>query len=179
MKKIRDMTIGELAAFVSTQLSMNGIDCTLTGGACISIYTNNKYESFDLDFIESGQFPQKKTEDILNGIGFYKENRYFKNKQTKYFIEFPSGPLSIGSEPVERYKEMEFETGKLKLLTPTDSVKDRLAAYYHWDDKQSLEQAILVCLDQKINMKEIEKFSADEGMIEKFNVIKRRLLNRK
>ena len=29
-------------------------------------------------------------------------------------------------------------------MTPTDSVKDRLAAYYHWNDQQALEQAIMV-----------------------------------
>ena len=27
-------------------------------------------------------------------------------------------------------------------LTPTDAVKDRLAAFFHWSDRQSLEQAL-------------------------------------
>lgn len=30
------------------------------------------------------------------------------------------------------------------MLTATDSVKDRLASFYHWNDHQSLEQAILI-----------------------------------
>ena len=30
----------------------------------------------------------------------------------------------------------------LGLLSPTDCVKDRLAAFYHWKDQQSLEPAI-------------------------------------
>jgi hypothetical protein len=47
-----------------------------------------------------------------------------------------------GSQPIEGYNLIEFETGVLKLLTPTDSVKDRLAANYHWEDRQSLEQGI-------------------------------------
>ena len=56
----------------------------------------------------------------------------------------------------------------LKLLTPTDSVKDRLAAYYHWNDQQSLEQALLVCKEQKVDFKNIREWSNKEGMIDKF-----------
>jgi len=175
MKQLKEMNIGELAAFVCTYLIENGIDCTLSGGACISIYSNNRYESYDLDFIELAQFPRKEMASILENIGFYEEQRYFKNKETKYFIEFPSGPLSAGSQPIEEYNLIEFKTGTLKLLTPTDSVKDRLAAYYHWDDKQSLEQAILVCQSQVVKISEIKKFSEAEGMIEKFHKIKKKL----
>ena len=50
MKLIKEMSLGELAAFVNTQIKKNGIDCVLTGGACVSIYTENRYQSFDLDF---------------------------------------------------------------------------------------------------------------------------------
>ena len=35
-----------------------------------------------------------------------------------------------------------YSTGTLRLLTATDCIKDRLAAYYHWRDEQGLEQAI-------------------------------------
>lgn len=53
MKQIKEMSLGELAAYVCTHLQENGIHCVLTGGACVSIYTENLYESFDLDFIEN------------------------------------------------------------------------------------------------------------------------------
>lgn len=44
-------TIEELAAIVSTTLEAAGISAVLSGGAVVSIYTNNEYESSDLDFI--------------------------------------------------------------------------------------------------------------------------------
>ena len=44
-------TIEELAAMVSTTLESAGISAVLSGGAVVSIYTNNEYESGDLDFI--------------------------------------------------------------------------------------------------------------------------------
>ena len=53
MKPIKEMSIGELAAFVWSHLEKNGIHCVLTGGACVSIYTSNRYMSYDLDFIEN------------------------------------------------------------------------------------------------------------------------------
>jgi|GEM_PF-4859020 len=55
--------------------------------------------------------------------------------------------------------EKAFSTGVLRLLSPTDCVKDRLAAYYRWNDRQSLQQAILVARMCDINLDEIERWS--------------------
>ena len=38
--------------------------------------------------------------------------------------------------------EISLETGTLLLLSPTDCVKDRLAAYFFWNDRLSLAQAL-------------------------------------
>ena len=54
MKKIKEMSLGELAAYVCTHLQKNDIHCVLTGGACVSIYTENRYKSYDSDFSVSG-----------------------------------------------------------------------------------------------------------------------------
>jgi len=167
------MNIAELAAYVCTHLNNSGIKCILTGGACVSVYTDNKFESFDLDFIDCTYSSRKKISEELEKIGFIQNNRYFINKETKYYIEFPAGPLSIGSEPVMENNELELPTGKLYLLTPTDSIKDRLAAYYFWEDKQALEQAVLLSKSHNINLKEVERWSKAEGQTEKFKIIKK------
>ncbi len=52
MKKIDDMSREELAAYVCSHLDKSGIEVTLTGGSCVSIYSDNRYVSLDLDFIE-------------------------------------------------------------------------------------------------------------------------------
>jgi len=51
MKKIKDMILGELAAFVSSHLKQHGINAILSGGACVSIYSSNQYrsETSDID----------------------------------------------------------------------------------------------------------------------------------
>ena len=46
----RETTLTDLAAIVSTALERHGIGATLSGGAAVSIYSDNRYESEDLDF---------------------------------------------------------------------------------------------------------------------------------
>lgn len=144
MKPIQEMSIGELAAYVWLHLDKNGIHCVLTGGACVSIYTENRYMSYDLDFFENESSDRAAIIRVLAEIGFTEDNRYFKHPDTNSFVEFPTGPLAVGTESVNEPVEMEFETGRLSLLSPTDSIKDRLAAYYRWNDKQCLDQAIMI-----------------------------------
>jgi hypothetical protein len=54
-------------------------------------------------------------------------------------------------------------------------VKDRLAAYFHWQDPQSLEQAVLVAKSRKVDLKEIRRWSRQEGFEEKYRDFERRL----
>ncbi len=51
MKISRKMPIGEFAALIASCLQSKGISTVLTGGAVVSIYTENKYMSYDADFI--------------------------------------------------------------------------------------------------------------------------------
>jgi hypothetical protein len=57
----------------------------------------------------------------------------------------------------------------------TDSVKDRLAAFYHWKDLQSLEQAVLVARQHTIDLNEVRRWSQAEGFGEEFALIRKRL----
>ena len=61
------------------------------------------------------------------------------------------------------------------MLSPTDCVKDRLAAYYFWNDQQALEQAKLVAKNQPVDLDEIRRWSEVEDQLDKFKEIKRDL----
>ena len=98
--------------------------------------------------------------------------RYFSHPDTELLIEFPPGPLSIGYSPVSRIQTMIIGNSTLNLLTPTQCVMDRLAAFYHWDDTQSLKQAILVAALHDVNMEYIAEWSRQAGMNELFNRFK-------
>lgn len=80
-----------------------------------------------------------------------------------------------GTQPVHTFSELDVGNGHLRLLTATDCVKDRLAAFYHWDDLQSLEQATLVAKQQSIELENIRQWSENEGYLTKFEQFKTRL----
>jgi hypothetical protein len=172
-----DMSLAELAAFVSDHLTKHGIDVVLSGGGCVSVYSDNRYRSDDLDFIERYREDRKELAAALDMIGFKPKRRYFIHPDTPFFLEFPTGPLSIGSEPVREIAEIALSTGTLRMLTPTDCIKDRLSHYFHWGDKQGLEQALMVAGSCPIDLDELARWSRVEGMPDEFESIKERLLN--
>jgi len=168
MKPVSEMSLGELAAHVCSHLESKGIQVVLSGGGCVAIYASDRYSSMDLDFIERLHSTRRKLKAALGEIGFTDNGRYFINPATPFFLEFPSGPLAVGGEPVATVEELHLETGTLRLLSPTDCIKDRLAAFYHWNDRQCLLQAVWVALEKQVKWAELERWSKQEGEMEKF-----------
>ncbi|UCD34126.1 MAG: hypothetical protein JSU90_07430 [Nitrospiraceae bacterium] len=163
------ISIKDLASLVCGKLNEKEIDAVLVGGACVSIYTNNTYVSYDLDFVSHTSL--KHIAGALSGLGFRREStRHFVRKDCPFFIEFVAPPLSIGTEPVKQRKKLKSRFGELVLLTPTDSVKDRLAAFYHWNDTEALEQAVLVAKAQKVSLEEVRRWSEHEGHMKKYEI---------
>ncbi len=126
------MTTAELCAFVSSHLLADDIAVVLVGGACVTIYSDNKYQTTDLDFVQRYDVKRRNLAASLAKIGFSEKNRYFKHPDTAFFLEFPSGPISVGNEPVHEFAQLETEFGNLVLLTATDICKDRLAVLYRF-----------------------------------------------
>jgi len=170
MKPIANMSMEELAAFVCEALENEGIETVLSGGCCVELYSKGRYTSDDIDLIDRFNGGHRKIKEVMHKIGFeeYKMKRYFVHKDTELFIEFPRGPLGVGDAPVNEVASRKTDTGTLKLLTPTDCIKDRLSAYYHWDDKQSLDQAVWVAEENKFDKDSIKIWSENEGMIDKY-----------
>jgi hypothetical protein len=103
------------------------------------------------------------------------KGRYFVHTDTDLFIEFPAPPLAIGNEPVTEVAEQRLSTGLLKLLTPTQRVMDRLAAFYHWNDPQARRQAAMVAAHHPIDWNQVERWSQGEGCLEKYRAFRRTL----
>lgn len=178
MNRIADMSIEELAGLVCSTLRKAGITVTLTGGACVTIWSGGSYVSRDLDFVEEGLVPRRQVKTALAEIGFVEQNRYFTHPDSEFFVEFPTGPLTVGDERVEKVATLPTDAGHLRLLSPTDCVKDRLAAFFHWSDRQALEQAVFVARSQKVDMKSISSWSRAEDATDKLKIFKAALKDR-
>jgi hypothetical protein len=96
------MSAEELAGLVCHTLEAAGITVTLTGGTCVAIWSEGKYVSHDLDFIEEGLVPRAKLRDVLKGLGFVPKGRHFCHPDTPILVEFPTGPLMVGDQRVRR-----------------------------------------------------------------------------
>ncbi len=169
----KKISIAELAALVNQKFVEHDMKTVLVGGACVAIYSNNRYLSYDLDFVTletSG-----KIKKALSELGFMLKGKYFSRPDCPYFIEFVSPPVAVGEELVEKFKTMHTSFGQIELLTPTDCVKDRLASFFHWNDRQALEQAVLVFQDQKVSLKEIERWAKAENHFDKFEEFRKAL----
>ena len=171
----KSLPLTDLAAIICDACRKNGIDVVLSGGACVSIYTKNTYESFDLDFVLLSHVRRKIIRPVLEALGFREDGRHYRHPDTPYIVEFLSPPLSVGGEPVREIHKIRRGKMTLKLLSPTDCVKDRLAAFYHWNDRPSLDQAILVCGNAKVDLREVRRWSTNEGMRDKFELFKEAL----
>ena len=178
MKSISEMDQAELGAYVQSHLRKNGIQVVLSGGAAVAIYSKGLYVSNNLDMVNIYAARRRNINKAMSDLGFSENLRYFTHPDTTLFIDFVSGPLAIGEEPVVQVEEIEFSTGILRVISPTDCVKDRLAAFYYWGDHQCLEQATMVSQTTKIDIEEIERWSKVEGNLEEFQRIKSRLVRK-
>jgi hypothetical protein len=168
MTAVKGLARQELAALIAETLGEKGIDVVLSGGSCVSIYSSEKYVSKDLDFIDVSLKSNKAIGNALTDIGFVnqpKNSRHFVHPDTELTVEFPSAPLMVGDEhiPLSAANEIKTTTGVLRLLSPTDCIKDRLANYYYFGDNQCLQQALLVARAHPVNLKALEAWHLNEG----------------
>jgi hypothetical protein len=175
MKQIKNMSQAELAAYIQDSLQTEGINVVLSGGSAVSFYSSDKYVSKDLDLINTNFAKRSKIKSVMEKIGFHEQGRYFVNPATQFFVEFPEGPLSVGEEPVKEISEFELATGTLRVISATDCVKDRLCAFYFWNDQQGLAQAVLVTESQNVDLKEIKRWSKTEGKEKEYEIFKNKL----
>ncbi len=176
MKPVEEMSVGELAAFIATHLRSTGIDVILSGGSCVTIYSHDRYVSSDLDFVHTWYASEREVREAMLSIGFREKGGVFRHPESGFLIDIRPPPPAIGDERIERFAEITFSTGTLRLLTPTDCVKDRLTWFYHDGDRQALAQARLVARTKDVDLGEIERWSEREGKAADFLAIRESLV---
>lgn len=141
----------------------------------VSIYSNSEYVSYDLDFIPIGL--ARKVDVAMQSLGFTKEQRHWRHSRSRYWVEFPAGPVAIGEETIREFAERRTSAGVLRLLRPTECVMDRLSWYIHSADTQCLEQALRVADLHAVDLERIEQWARNEGQLgtERFREFDRRL----
>lgn len=168
----------ELWRYVAWHLEGEGIRSVLVGGAVVAIYTEGLYRSGDLDIVPDDLGRSQLTEALLK-IGFVStKSRYFKHPECRHlFLEFPRGPVEIGEQYPVIPAEIQIDGRTLRLLSPTDSVKDRLAGYIHWKSRANFDQALLICRRQgsRVDLEDVRSWCEVEGGLDAFEELESRL----
>ena len=165
----------DVSAAVARSLERAGLRAVLSGGGCASIYTRGLYQSVDLDFILQGPGTQKQLDAAMASVGFARRGSQYFHSQARFYVEFPPGPLGIGAD--YRIEPVEIRSGgaRLLLLSPTDSCRDRLSGFYHWNDRQGLEVAVRIAARQNVDIEKIRRWSEQERALPRFEVFLKEL----
>lgn len=155
-----DSPLAEVATIVCSRLEADGISVVLSGGAAVSIYSENEYESYDLDFIPTGL--ARRVDRTMVALGFARKQRHWVHPRSRYWVEFPAGPVAIGEEVIHDFAALRGPAGVLRILHPTECVMDRLTWYFHDADRQCLEQALQVARRHPVDLARIERWAIAE-----------------
>jgi len=163
-------TLAEVAAIVSEALHAAGITATLSGGSAVALYTDGRYHSDDLDFVTAAMLDDLKR--TLEPLGFIHAGNprrsVFEHPSCQWYLEFPPAPLGFGGTYVDASDcaVLRTEFGSIRIITPTQSVMDRLMAAASWQDLPSLEQAVMVAERQaeRVDWKQIQDWASREGI---------------
>jgi hypothetical protein len=158
-------SIEDVALAAGDALRRRGITAVLTGGACASLHSRGRYHSADVDFVLGEGVRRADLDAAMAEIGYRRKVDRYVSATNPYWIEFPRGPLAVGADyrvlPVRIRRK-----GAVTLaLSPTDSCRDRLAAFYHWGDRQALAAAVEIAVRNRLGLALIRRWSIGEGSL--------------
>ena len=168
-------SLADVAFAVCTALDRAGFTVVLTGGSAATFYAPEAYQSKDLDFVIT--LKGTAGEAALESIGFKRKGQFYVNEGLPFSLDFPPGPLGIGADLITSWNTVQRNREILRVLSPTDSCRDRLASFLFWNDFSGLEQAIAVFQARRneIDLNKIEEWCRREGHQEKFATFAARL----
>jgi hypothetical protein len=168
-----------VAAAVARALERRGIRAVLTGSACAALLTDSPSHSRDVDFTLEGEVRRADLDEAMAAAGFALEGDRYVSAASPFSVEFPSGPLRIGRDLQIRPKPIRVGRTLVRALSPTDSCRDRLAAYFHRQDRQGLDTAVLIARKHRVDLRRIRDWSAGERSLKGYGLFRRELARRR
>ena len=163
----KNCQVEELWQYVAWHLGEEGIESILVGGAAANIYTEGECKTDHIDLALLDERARNRVGAVMEGLEFVRsqERRFRHPECTHLFVDFPVGPMAaLGNDSSLNLVTKPVAGRVLKLLGPTDCVKDRLATYIHWRDRECFAHAVQVCIWQdSVELRELKNWCAREG----------------
>ncbi len=158
-------TLTDVAFAVCTALERAGERAVLCGGSAATFYAPEAYQSRDLDFVLRFGARADDVDRALAPLGYIRTpERLYSHPDIIYTVEFPAGPLAIGSETVYDYATQYRDDLVLYVYTATDVIRDRFMHYWAWSDESALRVALDVASTCRstIDLRAIEAWTERE-----------------
>lgn len=152
------------------------------GGAVVSIYTEGRYVSEDLDFVTWRS--ERQLKPLMEQLGFRKKGFYWIHDDTDLFVQFVNSPVMVGNKHVVKFNEITTAVGKVRLISPLDSVLDRFCWYLQRADLETLEQMVDMIVTQDVSLDDVAHWlESEDGLPEvkqaRFAELQRRVSRRR
>ncbi len=101
----------------------------------------------------------------------------FVHPDTSYTIDFPRGPLAVGGDYIHETATLKKGDMTLRILSPADCVRDRLAHFYHWGitRRSTPPSPLRPPTVRFINLDLLRSWSSREESLQEFAEFERRL----
>jgi hypothetical protein len=136
-------SLTDVAFAVCTALDRSGEHAVLCGGSAATYYAPEAYQSRDLDFVLRFGARGPTIVEALRPLGFERAPEgLYTHREVRFTVEFPAGPLAIGTETVSTHATYRRDDLVLYVYTATDVVRDRFMHYWAWGDQHALQVAM-------------------------------------
>ena len=134
-------SLADVAGLVAAHLRTEGIRVVVVGGSAITLHAGDVYTSHDIDFAVLSGHTLRELAAALAEIGFFRKGREYISTHSEYSVDIVAGIPLIDNEPIEEYTLIETASGPVQTYYLEDAISDRVAAFVHWSDSQSLDVA--------------------------------------
>lgn len=138
---MEELTLSELAATVATHLKRHGMEVVVVGGSAITAHVPDVYTSMDIDFAVTTGIDRRKISRALKDLGFLEQGRVYANPETVYVLDFVANTPYIDHHAITDYADLRTPAGTFRVFRLEDAIADRVAAFIHWSDSESLDVA--------------------------------------
>jgi hypothetical protein len=161
-------TLQDVCFAVCTALERAGTVAVLTGGSAATYYAAESYQSRDADFVIEVSADRSRAGQAMRDLGYREIGGTYHHGANPFTVEFPPGPLAIGGDLVRSHETVRRGHEILHVLSRTDSLRDRLAAFYFHSDRSALAAAVGVARSGSVDLARVQRWSAKEGESAKF-----------
>jgi hypothetical protein len=165
VRTLKGLSYGDIAFEVCSAFERAGTVAVLVGGGAAALYAPGAYQTRDLDFVLPWELFGGPKLSVIGELGFTHSTARgtYEHPEIPYTLEILPGPLAVGDQTLASYETLTQGELKLHIVSPTDCVKDRLAAAIHWHDLNSIRQAAAVARVQPIEMESVRRWCEAEG----------------